>query len=451
MPVSIITVCERRDARGLDAHVPLILRGDALYDPDLDRFFVDLPLAGIRSRHSLRAYAYDVAVWLRFLDACGTTIWDAARDDVTAYHRARRRGDAAQRISAASWNRAVASLDRLYRWGKSQGLIAEAPFSRRAIWRPAHGGRRGMIAARNDAYERTAKRSDVRFVTMDDYRIFRDVGLRGLALDGTERPGARDRNGLRNALFADLLVTTGLRLEEASGLLADELAAIDHDHDQAQQLWLRLPPPLTKGDRGRSVLVPRRLLRQITAYVAVERAAGVTKFAARDGAARFERPIHVTRAGLDRMRDVCTPEERCRLILCDEDGTPREPVALWLTEVGQPVRPNSWEVIFTRACKRCEENGFPLSISPHQLRHTFAVHMLALLIQQRLREAALPVGPVESYRLILGDPLQQVQRLLGHASLTTTYIYLDHIATRADTVDAAVEELLALLPGPQGA
>src|SRR3546814_14169460 len=83
-----------------------------------------------------------------------------------------------------------------------------------------------MIAARNDAYERTAKRSDVRFVTMDDYRIFRDVGLRGLALDGTERPGARDRNGLRNALFADLLVTTGLRLEEASGLLAAELAAI---------------------------------------------------------------------------------------------------------------------------------------------------------------------------------------------------------------------------------
>ena len=448
--MSVIIVSEGREVPGLDAHVPLILRDGALYDTDLDRFFLDLPLAGVRSRHSLRAYAYDIAVWLRFLDACGKTIWTAVRDDVTAYHRARRRDEAAQRISAASWNRAVASLDRLYRWGEQQGLIAEAPFSRRAVWRPAHGGGRGMIAARNDAYERAAKRSDVRFVTMDDYRVFREIGLRGLTHDGTERPGARDRNGLRNALFADLLVTTGLRLEEGSGLLATELAAIDRDGGQAQQLWLPLPSPLTKGDRGRSILVPRRLLRQIAAYVAVERAAGVAKFAARDGVAKLERPIPVTRAGLDRMRDVCTPEERCRLILCDEDGTPREPAALWLTEVGQPLRPNSWEVIFTRACKRCAENGFPLSINPHQLRHTFAVYMLALLIQQRLREAALPAGSVESYRLILGDPLQQVQRLLGHASLATTYIYLDHIATRADTVDAAVEELLALLPGAQG-
>jgi len=449
--MSTITVCERREARGLDAHVPLILRGGALYDPDLDRFFLDLPLSGVRSRHSLRAYAYDVAVWLRFLDACGKTMWDVSRDDVEAYHRERRRDEADHRITAASWNRAVASLDRLYRWGEQQGLIAEAPFSRRAVWRPAQGGRRGMIAARNDAYERAARRSDVRFVTIDDYRIFREIGLRGLAPDGTERPGARDRNGLRNALFADLLITTGLRLEEASGLLADELATIDRDDNQATQLWLRLPPPLTKGDRGRSVLVPRRLLRQIAAYVAVERAAGVARFIARNGGASFERPILVTRAGFDRMREVCTPEERCRMILGDEDGTLREPAALWLTEVGQPVRPNSWEVIFTRACKRCKENGFQLSISPHQLRHTFAVHMLALLIQQRLREAALPAEPAESYRLILGDPLQQVQRLLGHASLATTYIYLDHIATRADTVDAAVEELLALLPGAPGA
>src|SRR3546814_159147 len=170
----------------------------------------------------------------------------------------------------SDWSSDVCSSD-LYRWGEQQGLIADAPFSRRAVWQPVQGGGRGMIAARNDAYERVARRSDVRFVTMDDYRIFREVGLRGLTPDGTERPGARDRNGLRNALFADLLVTTGLRLEEASGLLAAELAAIDREDGEARQLWLPLPPPLTKGDRGRSVLVPRRLLRQLAAYVAVDR------------------------------------------------------------------------------------------------------------------------------------------------------------------------------------
>ena len=447
MPLSIISVCERREAVGLDAHVPLILRNDAIYDPDVDRFFLDLPLAGIRSRHSLRAFAYDITVWLRFLDACGKSVWDASRDDVGAYHRARRHNDAGQRISAASWNRAVASLDRLYRWGESHGLIANAPFSWRAVWQAAQGGRRGMITARNDAYERGARRSDVRFVTMDDYRIFREVGLRGLAPDGKERSGARDRNGLRNALFSDLLVTTGLRLEEASALAAAELAAIGRDGRQDQQLWLRLPPPLTKGNRGRNILIPSRLHRQIDAFVEVERAAAVTKFQARGGVTQIKKAIHVTRGGLARKLDVCTPEERSRLILCDDDGAPREPAALWLTEVGQPVRPNSWEVIFARACERCKANGYALSISPHQLRHTFATHMLAMLIQHRLREAALPPGSIESYRLILGDPLQQVQRLLGHASLATTYIYLDHIATRADTVDAAIEELLTLLPG----
>lgn len=52
-----------------------------------------------------------------------------------------------------------------------------------------------MIATRNDAYERVAKRSDVRFVTMDDYRIFHEVGLRGLAPDGTERPARATGTG----------------------------------------------------------------------------------------------------------------------------------------------------------------------------------------------------------------------------------------------------------------
>jgi integrase len=50
-------------------------------------------------------------------------------------------------------------------------------------------------------------------------KVFRDVGLCGQLPEGLEDPNWRGRNGARNALFADLLITTGLRLQEASGLM----------------------------------------------------------------------------------------------------------------------------------------------------------------------------------------------------------------------------------------
>lgn len=453
-----ISLREDRPAEGLDRDVPMILRDGLVYDTDLDRFFMDLPLNGARSRHSLRAYGYDVVVWVRFLETTrGKSVWAADQADVLAFHRARRRDDAPQRISGASWNRAVAALEKLYRWGADQGLVAASPFTHREVWRRGHGGRRGRILARNDAYERAVRRSDVRFVAMQDYRIFRDLGLRGFGPGGAQRVGARDRNGARNALFAELLVTTGLRLEEASFLLTCEVGSTTPTQDR--QVWMALPPALTKGDVGRSVLLPRRLLQEIGAYQTVERGVACAKFQAREGWRLIDRPIFVHRPspaalGLAAREGGTiplarlTPDERGRLVICDASGAPQEAGVLWLTEVGQHVRPNSWEAIFARAGRRCAEQGHPLRISPHQLRHTFAVHMLAMLIQHHLRQATEhgAVAGIEGYRRLLGDPLQQVQRLLGHASVATTYTYLDHIAARADTVDAAVEELLSLVP-----
>ena len=454
-----ISLQEHRRSTGLDRHVPVIVRDGAVYDSHLDRFFLDLPLNGVRSPHSLRAYGYDVVVWVRFLEeACGKSVWMAERPDVAAFHRARRREDAGTRISAASWNRSVAALDKLYRWAEAEGLVASSPFTHRDVWQRGQGARRARVVARNDSYECAAKRSEVHFISLADYRVFRDVGLRGLTADGAERPGAKDRNATRNALFADVLVTTGLRLEEASFLLAAELMALAQS-GRGHQAWLVLPAALTKGDRGRSVLLPRRLIQDVTNYVGVERAHAVCKFRAREGWRAMHQPIFVRRPvpgarGLA-LRDggmipidSLGPDERSRLVICGKDGRPTESGVLWLTETGQPVRPNSWEAAFARACRRCNEAGFPIRVSPHQLRHAFAVHMLAMLIQHRLRDAALDAEEPgkESYRRLLGDPLQQVQRLLGHASLTTTYLYLDHLAARADTVDAAVEALLALVP-----
>ena len=80
----VITLQETR-SRG-DRDVPIILRDGAIYDRELDRFFRDLPANGARSRHTLRAYGYDIMLWVRFLsDARGKTVWRADRDDVLAY------------------------------------------------------------------------------------------------------------------------------------------------------------------------------------------------------------------------------------------------------------------------------------------------------------------------------------------------------------------------------
>ncbi len=438
---------------------PAILRDGAPYDPHLDRFLADLPLNGVRSQHSLRSYAYDLLVWVRFLDeARSKTVWQATREDVDAYHRARRDDEAANRVSAASWNRAVAALDKLYRWAAEDGIIARTPFTYRDVWRRMPSGRgRTITCTRNQAYERAAKRSDVKFITIEDYRRFRDVGLKGLAVDAGERPGARDRNGSRNALFADLLITTGLRLEEASSLFAVEIEeAIRTNAGRDKQVAFRLQAALTKGYKGRTIRIPASLLVRLRSYLEVERANAVGKFRARGGAKRMTATItgsmadgRIEIARKDGTRaplrlETVTPDERRRLVIYGSDGTPIEPAALWLSEVGLPIAPNTWEVTFTRASRRCQAAGLAYDVHPHQLRHSFAVHMLALLIRQRFGEAHKDQDLTgAAYRRLLGDPLQQVQRLLGHSSIATTYIYLDHLAGCQDTVDAAVDELLS--------
>ena len=42
-----------------------------------------------------------------------------------------------------------------------------------------------------------------------------------------------------------------------------------------------------------------------------------------------------------------------------------------------------------------------------------------------------------AYRRVIGDPLQKLQRLLGHASIASTYIYLDSLDEARMLVDKA--------------
>ncbi len=120
-------------------------------------------------------------------------VWQADRHDVVAFHRARRLSDAAYRISASSWNRSIAALDKLYRWAVEEEVITTRPS---ATCRAAPGaGTRTMVAvATNRARERAARRHDTRYIDLGRYLLFRDVGLRGRLPDGSEDPAWRGRN-----------------------------------------------------------------------------------------------------------------------------------------------------------------------------------------------------------------------------------------------------------------
>ncbi len=85
--------------------------------------------------------------------------------------------------------------------------------------------------------------------------------------DGSPDLAFRGRNGHRNALFAELLVTTGMRLSEAGTLLPIELPA----PGSAKSAPVELAPVVCKGGRGRTVRVPARVLCTISGYVDLER------------------------------------------------------------------------------------------------------------------------------------------------------------------------------------
>ena len=437
---------------GLVEGMPFILGDDGTYDHHLNRFFRTCPTMGLRSLNSLRAYARDIVVWMRFLKERrdGKSLWAANKEDIGAFHEARRLSDPPFRISAASWNRMIAALDKIYRWAVEEKIIAAVPFTYRQIWPHASISGSTMTMAVNCAREKGARKGDTRFLDLDHYKVFRDVGLRGKLPDGQNDPTWRGRNGERNALFAELLITTGLRLQEASSLLLAELPdlAAYPDHT-VQSLAFRLAAAAAKGSRGRDIRLPIRLIRQMRIYALIERENALGRIRRRGLTHRADRAISVVGSEHRALRlnmgdhtarvtvDQLTPMDRARLI----DTATGAPLVLWLTEDGRPMSMASWEAAFMRASERCRLLGFKdMHVTPHMLRHSFAVHMLTLLLRQQIGwvvgERSRHLG--SAWRRVIGDPLLKLQRLMGHARIDSTYIYLDHLADSQDIVDAAV-------------
>ncbi len=287
-------------------------------------------------------------------------------------------------------------------------------------------------------------------VSLDDYVAFRDRALMG----------RHSRAPLRDSAFAELLITTGMRLEEASSLLIGEMpdaeAAIFAGRRSAM---VELSSAITKGRKPRSVPYPKRVARRfIETYLREERTQLVDRWRRAGGIRQMRQPLVGWRVDGGRLgimgerkpRRVASLhiEERRNLVLLPKLGASvdtAQPAALWLTERGQPMTTSAWQSIFRRASRQLSEDlATEVSISPHTLRHAFAVHWLTHLINAevtRLEAQERADRTQEVYLKVVGDPLRRVQRWLGHASSLTTQRYLTYVDEAFETLDHAAAAL----------
>ena len=363
------------------------------------------------------SYATDLKVHLNFLasqkmDWRHSTVKTFLRYENWRLRDSRNPG----RVGGAKFSRELAALRHFYEFQVRRGVIERSPVDVRL--RPSN-----------------VRRYRVKWLTPRAYRRWRDVGLAGYRADYLRDASWRGRNTTRNTAFADLLWSSGLRLQEAATLLTLELPA------SCGGGFVRgsVGESVAKGS-GRDFFVAERALRGIEGYRDSTRAAAVRR-AQRDGryadidgvmvvesVTRNRQAVLVDNGGR-RGRgslDAMSAEDRRRLFVEGDGGL--EPAMLWLTESGMPMPYDTWKHIFAVASARCASQGVPIHCHPHMLRHSFALRMLVTLMYNFDRRFGLTPAQREEHRQLFGDPYACVQMLLGHRSRETTEsIYLEPV------------------------
>lgn len=430
---------------------PFVLGPDGGYDVALNRFFRELGGWGVRAANSVSAYARDVMLFCRFLHTSrgGKTIWECDGADLRAYKAVRLHTAGDHQVSVATWRRSIAALDKWVAWAVHEGLLAVEPFRYvdKTILTP-----QGLRQVRvNALQEPDGQDEPIRFVAFADYLLWRDVGLRGQLPDGRVDPSWRGRHGERNAMFADLLIHTGMRLGEAASLLVTELPPRSSGKGLGD---VRLSAAVTKRGKARTVFVSRRTLADLYRYIGIERDELVTRTRRDGGYTGVGDAVWVSRAGRSGLTFAdgggswpysrIGVAQRERLMAVTEAGEPAGPLALWLNRDGTPLKFSTWQSAFHRANQRCAHFDLDIRVSPHTLRHSFAVHMLGLLLRQTVRALGAEVDGrltgVQVKRLLIGNPMRKLQLLLGHSQESTVYTYLDVLDEAQEIVLSALEE-----------
>ena len=386
------------------------------------------------SPKSSQAYAHDALRFARFLDSRGVAISDVAQSDLVAYRNERR----VEGIAESTWARELVVIRALFGYLLEVGLQTTLPW--------IQVGRRSIVHPRASAVE-----MDVRALTHEQWTDFRDVGLGGRLPSGELDCSYRGRSTLRDTTAAELAVTTGMRIQEWRTVLDLEIRA---DRDSGASFAIERT---AKNARRRMVYVPATTVRAIDLYRASERKRVVREaqgnlrkklsdLAVVDRIDRGSGRLSYTLRGVQHRHPYPMIPIEHRRLLVEVNDDRIEPLSLLVGEGGLPPSQRSWHDKFAKANARIEsfvgESAvMPSSVTPHDLRHTFAVVLLRSLQQRAIEhERDRPrygTGTISEH--IVFNPLLTLQRLLGHASPSTTMVYLRYVDESHDLVQRAFE------------
>jgi site-specific recombinase XerD len=441
-PTRMVTP-EEAAALGIIEDMPFLLDDSLAYQSDLNRILRSLAGENGCSRHTWRAYGQDIAALAEWLQVVrGKLLFEADYGDLTAYRRARLVDGNPSLLRETSWNRAVAAMETIFGAAVEEGLIKAKPFRYRKRRHKPRNGAPVRDVEQNRLVRHQAWRPP-RPLSAEEFLFFRDVGLRGWLPGGKPDPASRKRTGFRDAVMGNVLFGSGLRIEEASTLLRPEVLSMSFARGDGAAAH-GLAAPCAKGNRSREIYVPALTVAELLEYDTFDRANAV-ELARRGGiycGIRCPTPVvlhrngrsYVVRGNSGEPRALASfgPATRGRLVE-EHGGVLRDPAWFFLTERGRPLPTAYWWKIFERASVRCRSLGWNLDVSPHDLRHSYAVHTLAKLRAEMIRtlEArASGAGGAEAYDEVITDPLWELKTRLGHADVATTYLYLEHLPER---------------------
>lgn len=423
--------------RSLDISVgtPVLIDPEGRCDPALIEFFRSPHFVRLRLS-TKKSYALDLRFWVEYLATRAKTWREADPDDVSRFWLWRTRSDLnPDSVGGSKANRELAAITLLYRWAShpSRGHVPFTPIERETL----HLRDGGVIDTRV-VRSTNVVRERVRWLTPRTFRLWRDVGIDGYTTEGLRDGAFRGRTALRNKAMVELLYGSGLRVQEAGSLLITEIpppgpaGAFNEAH---------LPASIAKGGRPRVFYVLDDALALVNSYVAttrraaVERARKAGRYA--DALTVEVTDMQVTTANVKfrynddwHQHDNIEIDVRKSMFINTEHG--REPLWLWLNEAGLPMLKNTWTDVFdtannrvTATFDRARETGKihrnvrAPRLSPHSLRHSFALFMLIALhrsIDAHQKSYRAVDYDEERYRMAW----EIVRDLLGHRSVTTT-------------------------------